>query len=924
MIVSLSTTGAFAQAVSLSGRIADTKNEAIDFATVSFPSFNLAVTSNSNGKYEVKNAPKGKVRVVVRYLGKETIDTIINIKQSMVMNFVMKDEDFHLNEVVVTARHNAAGKATSSYIGRNAIDHMQATSLSDLMALTPGGISKNQTLNSAQTLNLRQVDGASGSAMNSLGTAVIQDGAPVSNNANLSALNPTVAGNSSSLAGGAGTSTGIDVRGISTENIEGIEVVRGIPSVEYGDITSGAVIIHTKAGREPLRVKFKANPNVYQGSVGTGFELGEKKGALNVSGDYAYNTKDVTQSYLTYQRMNAKVMYSNSFFGNRLRSNTSLSFLYGKDNREKNPDEEVSMIHSKGTTAGLTLNTNGNLNINKGWLQNIKYVLSGTYTSKQSEYGERYTAANSNYSGTYTDGAVLSNVLGEQLIDADGNPITNITPADAGYYAHYLPNAYLGLNEIDSRELNFYGKVSANLFKSFGRVNNGILLGVDMRIDGNVGDGQKWSVDNPPYRNLSYPDASYRPRSYKDIPFINTFGAFIEDNLAWTIGSRVLNLQAGVRYDHTNVVGGKVSPRVNVSFDILPDVLTIRGGYGLLAKLPTLSYLYPANAYFEYVNVNEMANTKIPEESRRLITTTKVMDSQNRDLKIASNQKAEVGLDLKIGKMSLAVTGFWEKQRDGYTMGKAFMPYTVKQYTRQNETESFKLSSETPVLSAYNTPTNGVYCDTKGIEFELNTGRIEAIRTAFQLNGAWMKAKSGSDIEYYYDNSSAEYTTRKDIAIYTPKMQVYNNDQFVTTLRATHNIPRIGFVVTLTGQAIWSQSDYTEFFNDDMPIGYISLKDGSRTYFTPGQYKTPDDFKAAGYAHLLRTVSRTSAIKETINPVFQFNINVTKEIGDIARISFFANNMFRSYPRRESTRYPGTFSIYNNKFFFGMELGLKI
>ena len=32
-----------------------------------------------------------------------------------------------------------------------------------------------------------------------------------------------------------------------------IQIVRGIPSVEYGDLTSGAVIINTKAGREPLQ-----------------------------------------------------------------------------------------------------------------------------------------------------------------------------------------------------------------------------------------------------------------------------------------------------------------------------------------------------------------------------------------------------------------------------------------------------------------------------------------------------------------------------------------------------------------------------------------------------------------------------------------------------------------------------------------------
>ncbi|MCI7256579.1 MAG: carboxypeptidase-like regulatory domain-containing protein, partial [Prevotella sp.] len=114
----------------IKGKITSNSNGTppIDYATVSLPAFNIAVTSDSRGSYELKNAPKGKVRIVVRYLGKQDIDTLVNVKKSMTLNFTMKDEDFHLTEVVVTAQHNAAGKATSSYISRNAIDHMQATS----------------------------------------------------------------------------------------------------------------------------------------------------------------------------------------------------------------------------------------------------------------------------------------------------------------------------------------------------------------------------------------------------------------------------------------------------------------------------------------------------------------------------------------------------------------------------------------------------------------------------------------------------------------------------------------------------------------------------------------------------------------------------------------------------------------------------
>ncbi len=280
------------QKYSVSGtvyEVAGEKQRPLDFAVITLPDYGLMATTSGGGRYTISNVPVGKVKVRVSFLGKAQIERVVLISGSMKnLDFVMQDEDFRLKEVVVTAQQNAAGRATSSNISRQAMDHMQATSLADLMSLVPGGISQDQNLNSAKTLSIRQIDDkgrGTNMELNSLGTAIIQDGAPISNNANLSALSPTVGGAAVSLAGGSSPNSGFDVRSISTENIENVEVMRGIPSVEYGDLTSGAVIIHTKAGREPLRVRAKANPNVYQGSVGGGFGFGQKGGTLNLSAD---------------------------------------------------------------------------------------------------------------------------------------------------------------------------------------------------------------------------------------------------------------------------------------------------------------------------------------------------------------------------------------------------------------------------------------------------------------------------------------------------------------------------------------------------------------------------------------------------------------------------------------------------------------
>ena len=905
------------------------KSVPLDFATVSFPDFSIGTTTNNGGSYSL-NVPQGKVKMRVQYVGKHAIDTLVNVKGDMRLNFTLLNEDFRLQEVTVTATHNAAGSSTSSNISRQAMEHMQATSLYDIMALLPGGITSEQNLSQTKTMTLRQ-SGTRNTATNSLGTAIIRDGAPISNNANLSILNTAFVSedNGGKIGGIAGTtspSEGVDLRTISTENIENVEVIRGIPSVEYGDLTSGAVIIHSKAGREPLRIKAKANPKVYQGSIGTGFELGENKGALNLSADYAYNVNDPKQSFIHYERLTGKALYSKSLFANKLRSNTSLDIFYGKSRRDKNPIDEISMINHKGEDIGLTLNTNGLWNIQKGWLENIRYVLSGSYTDKSSYYEEAESSGNAPYSGTKTDGTTLTNIAGEQIPG-----ITNFSAEDSKYFAYYIPSSYIEHYNVDSKEINFFAKLTANFFKQFGKsVNNRILIGADFKADGNEGKGKTFDQKEVPYRNLQFVNGSFRSRSYKDIPWLKHFGAFAEENFNWTIGRNVLSLQAGVRYDHASVVGGAISPRFNASLDIIPDVLTIHGGYGITAKMPTLLFLYPEPAYFEYTNLNELANENIAESDRRFITTTRVFDTQNKDLKIAKNHKAEIGFDLRLGKVDLSVTGFTEHQKNGYslttTLG-SFQPVVYNKFTR-DDNFNIVLDQAYNVISRYNVPCNNRFAKTKGVEFELNIGRIEAIRTSFQLNGAWMRSQSYTTGLSFYDNNSEAPAGRHDIGIYEGHGIDYYSQQFTTALRATHNIPQIGFVVTVTAQAIWQDQSWAVFHNDTIPIGYLSQTTAQPTYFQTNQYKTVQDVRDAGLTYLLNYPNHTNAIKESFSPYFLFNLNLTKEISDMLRVSFFANNMFRSYPRRESKRTPGEYKVMfrddDNRFYFGVELSLKL
>lgn len=916
----------------LSGRVFESANKVVEtlpYASIYLPQSGQGTITDNNGYYKIENIAAGQVQLVIRSLGLVTVDTIITVKHNLELDFTLVEESFRLQEVTVTAQANNTGQATASTISQLAMEHLQASSIYDLMALIPGGISKNPTLDNASQIQIRNASAAANDInMSGLGVSIIRNGAPISNNANLQTLNPIITGGVAGVGGAASPAGGVDARNFSVSNIERLEVIRGIPSVEYGDLSSGAVIVTSKAGRDPLKVNAGVNSSVYQVGASKGFDLGKQNGLLNVSANYAYTQKSPIESYLVYQRFNGEFLYSKALFNNRLRTNTSLDLIYGKDDRKKNPDDQKTQTASKGTNFTTTLNTNGTLTFNNLWLKNIRYTLSASLANKSSYYEQLYTSATGSYSMTTTDGAILSNRPNTDLYDVNGQKITNIPVDDKEMYVIMLPSEYLGRYDIDGKEIGIYTKLVTNFFKSFGNTSNRFLMGSDFKSDGNRGKGKTFNPTNPPRRVLNSADSNHRPRSYKEIPFVNQFSLFAEENFTWHLGERDFKLQAGVRWDNVSSVKSALSPRFNASFDIVPNHFTIRGGYGITAKAPTVLYLHPELAYFEYLNLNEVGLSNVPIEDQRVITTTRVFDTRNNSLEMAKNKKAEVGFDLKWDKTRLRVTAFTERMNNGYSMARtldSFHSIEFKEYERAGINAQgepifqLKANGDNHILSSYFTPANNRTIRSKGIEFDLDLGRIDAIRTAIAMNGSWIRTESfDNDYFFFNDNSGLGGDNRIHVAMYEKGMQKQNYENIVTTLRITHNIPQVGFVITLTAQTIWKESNWNVFGNDSIPVKYINKNDGKVYDFDPAR-KEEKEFKP-----LLRKQSERLYIKESFSPTLSFNINVTKEIGKNFRMSFFANNFFRSYPVQKSKRDLGTYIRRNQKFFFGMNLALNL
>ena len=910
----------------LYGTISTLENGAVtpvDYAVVVLKNSGQYATSDASGKYVITGIDPGRYDVHVQMVGYESVDSTIFIRGEQRLDIVLKESNFRLKEVTVVAQAGKAGDATASLISRQAIDHSQTSSLNDIMQLLPGVEISNPNLSSTQSLTLRS---AEATAMNSLGTAVIVDGAPLSNNANMEGITSAMTGTATTVAGSAASyagalpNSGIDVRQISTDNIESVEVIRGIPSVQYGDLTSGAVIINSKAGASPLTVRVKTDPKIFQGSLSKGFRLGKTGGDIHFSGDYAYSTAKTTEAYAFYQRLNFKTMWTHRI--GSLNNSLSLDLKYGKDTRNDNPDDASSHTASGGTNIGYRLAANGTWNINRGWLKTIRYDVANSFMYKKSFKEQLCQSANSIYSTNMVSGTTVSNIPGRHLYDETGTEVTSFGPGQAEDFAVFMPNSYDSHYDFYGKEINTYAKLVANLYRSWGNTSERILAGVDFKSDGNLGAGLVFPVGVPPYRSTNA-ESGYRARPLYEIPFVNQLGIFAENTFRTKLLQRALNVTAGVRYDRVN---GKtvLAPRINASMELLPEVLTLRGGYGLTAKAPTSAYLYPNPAYYDQSNLNNQLAAEAND--RIVIATTYIYDTENPDLEIAVNRKLELGLDLLIaGRYRLSLTAYDERMENGYQNRMDFStiqwaPYRYYAIT-DHDAEGNPVLTQTVnshKFFAYYTPMNTGISHNRGLEWELNLGRFDAIRTSFFLNGAWMYTMNSSNAYTFDINSKGGSTLTSHYAVYDPQMSKSFSEKALTTLRITHNIPSIGFALTLTSQLNIFTKTWSLYDHDEIPQQYISIDDGQVYPFTEEMAQSPE------FRYMLDQRAATRFLVERHRTFVLFNLNLSKEIKDFMTATFYVNNVFNSRPLDPSEVTRGAYTELGTPMYFGFEIKLKI
>lgn len=435
-------------------------------------------------------------------------------------------------------------------ISSGEVENLQASSLGDVLEMIPGLEKSNRLgLDKAIRANIR---GTSLDALGTFGTKVILDEAPYSNNAN---MQMAAGGTIASTAGG-----GIDLRLIPADNIESVEVIRGVPPARYGDLTSGIIKVKSRTGISAPRLKVKSNPNTSEANFGTGFELG--KNIFNINLNYGFSERELRKAGDEFHRINATLITNRTFLNNTLPLNWKL-FMTRLLDEEKPTDIRRTSAYNR----GYTINTD----------------LWGDYSPNELE----------KYNGSMFFHYTRQNTFKSTLVEAD-------------------PRAYMGELRMIGDEFNIGGRLETNRKLLFSNQVHELMAGLQVQYDNNFGKGMIIDTTKH-YYGLDSPERSY---SYDEVPGMTQVAFYLEDRFTGKLGKE-FTLVLGLRYDlfkpkKINIKGlwsrddfiesqhgSFLSPRLGWMIYLTPTT-QLRGGYGTSAKIPSLSYIFKPKEYYLY------------------------------------------------------------------------------------------------------------------------------------------------------------------------------------------------------------------------------------------------------------------------------------------------------------------------------------
>lgn len=870
--------------------ILDKTGEPLSGATMQLVQSGLWGISGKDGEVEIRNVPRLPVAYKVSMLGYKDVEGEICLDGKDNVRILMEEESLSMREVVVVAQAGQGGESTTSIIGRQALDHLQATSLKDILQLLPGGVSmKNPSLTSPGQFKVRTLASDDNATF---GAAIIINGMPVSTNANMN----TGLGLSSISSG----NSGADLRSIATDDIESVEIIRGVASAEYGDVSSGVMIVNKRIGVSDLNMKARIMPGIKQLHAGKGFDI-KSAGSLNISADYARGTSDPRFLTDKYNRGLLSLAHRKTLLDKTWTLTTNLDLSYTGEWKGADPDEPEAMkkFFSSRDAFSLRLSHNGMLKLDKALARTLKYDVALSLSSDR--------------------------IFNDRLVPVGAGAILDATK-DGMYEGTPYPSSYETLSGTKSNPVMYWAKFSDLFYLNVGNMSNRFNVGTEWKIEGNRGIGQ---YDKTPKFKAFAQD---RIRRFCDIPYMNQISAYVEDNVVLTFSERRypnITGQAGVRWTVVQPWRNErmmaLSPRLNIAVN--PErYLSLRLGYGISEKVPSLQDLYPSPDYYDFYNMSVSDGQK-----SYYLYSTRVFDNKPVSIKTMRGTKYELGFDVRLDNgMSFSVVSYHEKVSRGFgsdnsewktlvfdVWNAADVTFTGQKpiYDQQNP------SRRDTVLYNLIRPGNPKSRRNRGIEFDFNFGKINATNTSFYLSGAWSETRSSSS-NLGYKLPVGEARNYGPVYVVYPESSYSfsENRRFSATLRVVQHIPVIRFIVSASAQCILYEYDH-EVSSGTRPLGYIYGSEYIK--FTEDQL---DDIEFKFHGYMLKDQifdTRISNVPVTWPAIWCLDMRVTKEIGDKAGFSFYANNVLFSQPWQSNSVSVSKVERNGGLFSYGLEIFLN-
>ena len=919
-----------AQTWSVSGRILEAgSGDPVIGAVVRIGDDYLWAIADTEGEFTFENVQQGKHELEASCLGYVSVTIEIDVRKDIEgLDLRLHENSLALDEVVVTAQKAKDGLGTTHSLGRDALNHLQMSNMTDVAALLPGGKTVNPDLTSENSFSIRE--GGSSSGNSAFGTAVEVDGVRLGNNASF------------------GEMGGVDTRSVAVENIESIEVITGVPSAEYGDMGSGMVRINTRKGRTPTNITFSVNPRTYQASVSKGIDLQENNGVLNLSAEWARAIKKLISPYESYTRTGITLGYSNTF-AKGLRFEAGFTGNIGGMNTKDDPDAFTGEFKKERDNA-FRGNTSLTWQLNKPGITNLKFDASVNFNDNLYHY-HKYESYASNQPAVHAE--------------------------QEGYFiADRLPLTFFSDQIIDSKELDLAASVKYNWHKRWDDIKSQLKAGVQWKANGNVGEGEY-------YQDPSLAANGYRPRPYTDYPFMHNLSVYAEEHLTLPVAGTKLEVTAGIRLENVFIQGSlynkkaTLSPRFNIKWQ-LAEGLAVRGGWGITEKLPSYYILYPKQEY------RDIQTFGFPhgDQTSYIYYTQPYTVTYNPDLRWQRNSSSELELEASILGTKISLTGFYNITKDPYNFIDVYEPYS---YNILQRPEGFsipadpqiKVDSQTGMLyvrggnedywtamdikvtdrtfAKSTKQNNGADVKRAGAELVVEFPEIKPLKTTFRLDAAYTYTKYlNEQLSAYYQDGWSHTTLANRSYQYVGIYANGGSNSSVANGKITHNldanltaithIPQARIIITCrleatllrrsrnlsqyngadyaftvsetdnnpTGGNIYDGKSYTAIY----PVSYMDL-DGNVHPFTAAEAADPD------FANLiLKSGNIYTFAQDGYGMYMSANLSITKEIGDHVSLSFFANNFTNSRPYVKSMA-TGVGAIFTPAFYYGLTCRLK-